>query len=153
MLAPPPPGELALPPRENPGSATAYVSNNMLICTVHASKFSISIANRKCLKLRHSALLLGFGQLLKRTKRSIRIRCWSPMSTEWMPEDKAKTFPLQDYPVQFELISCKSSTSSQNRISFQRIEDIFDLQETKQPSKVLLKGMHVLVFIRAAVNQ
>ena len=69
-----------------------------------------------------------------------------------MPEDKAKKFPLQDYPVQFELISSKSNVPSENPISFEQIEDIFDLQETKQPSKVLLKGMHVLVFIRAAVN-
>ena len=89
-------------------------------------------------------MLLGFGQLLKRTKRSIRIRCWSPLSTEWMPEDKAKTFPLQDYPVQFELISCKSNVPSENQVSIERIEDIFDLQENKQPSKVLLKGMYVL---------
>ena len=61
-----------------------------------------------------------------------------------MPEDKAKTFPLQDYPVQFELISCKSNVPSENQVSFERIEDIFDLQENKQPSKVLLKGMYVL---------
>ena len=103
------------------------------------------------IKTKNFPLLLGFGQLLKRTKRSIRIRCWSPLSTEWMPEDKAKTFPLHDYPVQFELISSKSNTSSQNRISFQRIEDIFDLQEVKQPSKVLLKGMYLFIFNRAIV--
>ena len=69
-----------------------------------------------------------------------------------MPEDKAKTFPLQDYPVQFELISSKSNIPSQNRISFERIEEIFDLQETKQPSKILLKGMYDLNFNRVAVN-
>ena len=69
-----------------------------------------------------------------------------------MPEDKAKTFPLQDYPVQFEFISAKSNAPSENAISFERIEEIFDLQEGKQPSKVLLKGMYVLNFNRAAVN-
>ena len=60
-----------------------------------------------------------------------------------MPEDKAKIFPLQDYPVQFQLISSESNfVTSANKISFERIEHIFDLQEAKQPSKVLLKGMH-----------
>ena len=69
-----------------------------------------------------------------------------------MPEDKAKKFPLQDYPVQFQLISSKSNGPSENPISFERIEDIFDLQEVKQPSKVLLKGMYLFIFNRAAVN-
>ena len=90
--------------------------------------------------------------MLKRTKRSIRIRCWSPLSTEWMPEDKAKTFPLQDYPVQFELIYSKSKAPSENPISFERIENIFDLQEAKQPSKVLLKGMYVLNLMLTLMN-
>ena len=69
-----------------------------------------------------------------------------------MPEDRAKTFPLQEYPVQFELISSKSNVPSENPISFERIEDIFDLQEAKQPSKVLLKGMYIFIVSRAAVN-
>ena len=69
-----------------------------------------------------------------------------------MPEDKAKTFPLQDYPVQFELISSKSNAPSENPISFKRIEDIFELQDAKQPLKVLLKGMYVFIFNRTAVN-
>ena len=100
------------------------------------------------------AVFSGFSQLLARTKRSIRIRCWSPLSTEWMPEDKAKTFPLHDYPVQFELISAKSNVTSGNKISFERLEDVFDFQEVRQPSKVLLKGMQIVVLTlsRTAVN-
>ena len=91
------------------------------------------------------AVFSGFSQLVTRTKRSLRIRCWSPLSTEWMPEDKAKTFPLHDYRVQFQLISSKGNVPSMNRISFEKIEDIFDFQEVKQHSKVLLKGMSVLI--------
>ena len=63
-----------------------------------------------------------------------------------MPEDKAKTFPLQDYPVQFQLISSKGNVPSISQIPLVRIEDIFDFQEVKQPLKVLLKGMSVLFF-------
>ena len=69
-----------------------------------------------------------------------------------MPEDKAKKFPLQDYPVQFELISYKINVPSENPITFERIEDIFDLQDAKQPSKVLLKGMYIFIVSRTAVN-
>ena len=59
-----------------------------------------------------------------------------------MPEDKAKTFPLQDYPVQFELISNKSNRTSITHLSIGRIEDTFDIQENEQYSKVLLKGKY-----------
>ena len=69
-----------------------------------------------------------------------------------MPEDKAKTFPLQEYSVQFELISSKGNAPSENPISFERIGDIFDLQEAKQASKVLLKGMYIFIVSEAAVN-
>ena len=69
-----------------------------------------------------------------------------------MPEDKAKNFPLQDYPVQFELISSKRNGPSEKPISFERIEDIFDLQEDKKPSKVLLKGMYVLNLMLILMN-
>ena len=54
-----------------------------------------------------------------------------------MPEDKAKTFPLKNYPVQFELMS----STSENKTSVERIEDIFNLHDSEQYSKVLLKGM------------
>ena len=69
-----------------------------------------------------------------------------------MPEDKAKTFPLQDYPVQFELISNKSHRTSTKHVSFGRIEDIFDLQEEEQYSKVLLKGKWVQLFNSPRLN-
>ena len=87
--------------------------------------------------------LLGFCQLQRRIKRSIRIRCWSALTTEWLPEDKAKTFPLQDYDAQFKIISSKSNRTSTTHLSFGRIEDIFDLQREEQYSKVLLKGIYV----------
>ena len=68
-------------------------------------------------------------------KKSLRVRCWGPLSTEWMPEDKAKTFSLQEYPVQLEL---KSSKRRRKGTTLTNVEDIFRLDE--EPTTILIRG-------------
>ena len=78
---------------------------------------------------------LGLRELQLKVKQSLRVRCWGPLSTEWMPEDKAKTFSLQKYAVQFKL---KSSGLGRKEITLSKIEDIFDLDVG--PTTVLMRG-------------
>ena len=86
---------------------------------------------------------LGLRELQAKVKRSLRVRCWGPLSTEWMPEDKAKTFSLQEYPVQLEL---KSSKRRKKGATLANVEDIFRLDE--EPTTVLLRGKsHTLGFM------
>ena len=46
----------------------AFLYNNMLICTVHASKCSISIVNRKCIKLRHIGFIIRVRSIAEKNK-------------------------------------------------------------------------------------
>ena len=86
---------------------------------------------------------LGLQELQSQVKRSLRVRCWGPLSTEWMPEDKAKTFSLHEYPVQLEI---KSSKRRKKGTTLANVEDIFRLDE--EPTTVLLRGKsHTLGFM------
>ena len=80
-------------------------------------------------------LLLGLRRLQSKVKQSLRVRCWGPLSTEWMPEDKAKTFSLQEYPVQFEL---KSNGRGRKGVTLAKVEDVFALDD--EPTTVLMTG-------------
>ena len=89
-------------------------------------------------------ICLALRELQAKVKRSMRVRCWGPLSTEWMPEDKAKTFSLHEYPVQLEL---KSSKRRKKGVTLANIEDIFGLDE--DPTTVLMRGKsHFLFFYR-----
>ena len=60
-----------------------------------------------------------------------------------MPEDKAKTFSLQEYPIQLEL---KSSKRKKEGAILAKIEDIFALDE--EPTTVLMRGKSHRLFSR-----
>ena len=92
--------------------------------------FFISVA-----EITFCSFCLGLRELQSRVKKSLRVRCWGPLSTEWMPEDKAKIFSLQDYPVQLEL---KSSKRRKKGATLANVEDIFRLDE--EPTTVLIRG-------------
>ena len=59
-------------------------------------------------------------------KRQLRRRCRNALSTDWLPDEKAKTFPLRDYYSDLGWKKRVKKAMRDTRVELKRIYDIFD---------------------------
>ena len=64
----------------------------------------------------------------KWNKESLIRRCRNALSTDWLPEDKTRTFPLKEYYVQLEWERKIKKVLKDEQVSMNRIHDLFNLK-------------------------
>ena len=74
-------------------------------------------------------------------KESLRRRLKNYLSTDWLPHDQAKTFPLRGYYVNLDLLKKIKKATEDEPISLGRIHDLFkQLEMQPQAINVLIIG-------------
>ena len=72
------------------------------------------------------SLLGNFNFIRKLVKRQLRRRCRNALSTDWLPDEKAKTFPLRDYYSDLGWKKKVKRAMRDTSIELKRIHDIFN---------------------------
>ena len=67
-----------------------------------------------------------FSFIKKLVKRQLRRRCKNALSTDWLPDEKAKTFPLRDYYSDLGWKKKVKRAMRDSSVDLKRIRDIFD---------------------------
>ena len=74
-------------------------------------------------------------------KESLRRRLKNYLSTDWLPHDRAKTFPLRGYYVNLDLLKKIKKATEDEPISLGRIHDLFtQLEMQPKPINILIIG-------------
>ena len=69
--------------------------------------------------------VLGF--IRKVVKREMRRRCKNALSTDWLPDEKAKTFPLREYYSDLGWKKKVKKAIKDTSVGLTKIQDIFNI--------------------------
>ena len=79
-------------------------------------------------------------------KESLRRRCRNYLSHDWLPKDKARSFPLKKYYVELDWMRKLKKALRDEQIPMNRIHDIFLLNIQSNCITVLIRGQSNSVY-------
>ena len=80
----------------------------------------------------------------------MRRRCKNALSTDWLTQDKAKTFPLRDYYVGLKQNKKIRKALRDTKVDLERIHDIFDIEIEDGPINIAVIGIFYSIYISVA---
>ena len=94
------------------------------------------------------SLSADFSFIKKLVKRQLRRRCRNALSTDWLPDEKAKSFPLRDYYSDLGWKKKVKKAMRDTSVELKRIHNIFDNDYEEGGINVAVIGNDIQLFLK-----